>query len=742
MSGVSIVAGMGGRAMISYDSLCKKVQAYAPSADMVLLKKAFEFSEEAHQGQIRDSGDPYFSHPLEVANILADMRLDVVCVAVGLLHDVVEDTLTDISRIEGIFGSDVGHIVEGVTKISQIRFSSRKEKQVENFRKLLLAMVDDIRVVLVKLADRLHNMRTLQHIPSQKQRYIARETLDIYAPIAYRLGIARIRGELEELAFQYLEPSSYEKLNKQVEKKLSHSDDFIRGVIKRIENNFLDQDFEITVQSRIKRLYSVYTKMKRQRIELDQVYDFIAFRLIAPRVNDCYNALGIINNMWNPVPGRIKDFIAMPHPNMYQSLHTTVLSQGGQPFEVQIRTPKMHQVAEEGIAAHWMYKEGLSTRQPGSEAKQFVWLRRVLEWQKEVTDPHHFLSNLKIELYPREVYIFTPKGEVVTLPKGATSIDFAYSIHTEVGNHCVSAKINGRLVALKSKLKNGDKVEILTSAESSPNRAWLEFAMTAKARGAIRRWLNHSEREQAEDLGRKLLEKETRRFQLTSAKYRRRLKELLPEFNVAEVKDLHAAVGFGRVSTRTVIAKLEPGKLERGKVAQNDEDSALRRVVRRVLRRDDAGILVRGEGDLMVTRSKCCNPIRGEDIVGYITIGRGVSVHAASCSNVENLLLNPERTIDVSWSSDLREESGYTVRLEIYTEDRRGMLADISNAISNFQTNIVNASAETVEGRFGRFELTVEVADTVQLEKVIDLINGIDGVRDVERVGYGEGGAN
>ena len=714
--------------MLSLEELCAKVEAYAPKADLDPLRDAYLFSEKAHQDQVRKSGEPYFSHPVEVAAILADMQLDVVCVSVGLLHDVVEDTLTTVERIQELFGDDIAILVDGVTKLSKIQFSSKKEKQVENFRKLLLAMVKDIRVILVKLADRLHNMRTLGAMSREKQKSIARETIEIYAPIAHRLGIARIRGELEDLAFGYLDPASFKRLGEQVSKKLAHSDGFIRGVIKRIESTFQDQGIEALVQSRIKRSYSISAKMKRQNIELDQVYDFYAFRLILPSIRDCYTALGVINNMWNPVPDRIKDYIAIPRPNMYQSLHTTVLSQSGQPFEVQIRTPAMHRVAEEGIASHWKYKEGI---QAPAEETQFGWLRRVLEWQKEVKDPHQFLSNLKIDLYPKEVYIFTPKGEVMTLSKGSTPVDFAYAIHTEIGHRCLGAKINGRLLPLKSRLKNGDRVEILTSNQSRPRRGWLEFVKTSKARHAIRHWLTQRQREHAEILGRKLYEKEARKYEISPKRYRKKLKELLPTWNFKKPEDLYAALGFGKLPASVVIKQLAPERTIR---QPKGEESRLEKVVRRVLGRQDDGILVQGESDLMVSRAKCCNAIRGEEIIGYITVGRGISVHALTCRNVENLLLNPERTIEVEWASDT-EEDRYAVPLRVYTEDRRGMLADISNAISNIKTNIVNATADTVEGRFGLFDLTVEVTDTAHLDRVVNVIKDIEGVRDVDRAG-------
>ncbi len=714
--------------MIRYEDLAHKVQETHPNADLELLERAYQLSASKHQGQVRRSGEPYLTHPLAVANILADMKLDVACVSVGLLHDVVEDTLTSVEAIRETFGDDVANIVDGLTKISQIQFSSQKEKQAENFRKLLLAMVDDIRVILVKLADRLHNMRTLEHLSPDKRKRIARETLDIYAPIAHRLGMAKIRGELEDLAFRHLDPVAHERLAKEVESKRARSEKFVRRIIDTLRKHLEEQGIEAQIQSRVKRVYSIHLKMRRQRIGLDQVYDFIAIRVIVPTIRDCYAILGIVNNMWSPVPGRIKDFIATPRPNGYQSLHTTVVAEAGQPFELQIRTPDMHKIAEEGIAAHWKYKEGRLSKD--KDDKRFQWLRQVLEWQREVRDPHHFLSNLKIDLYPAEVHIFTPKGEVVSLPRNSTPVDFAYQIHTEVGHKCVGAKVNGRIVPLKSRLTNGDVVEILTSKEEQPSRDWLAFVKTSKARSAVRRWINLRQREEAVELGRKLLEKEARKYKLSLKRYEGNLEEVANSFNFSTVEDLLASVGFGKVPARGVLKKLDPERTQ--EEVASGEESTFTRMVNRVLRKPDGEIRVKGLDDLLVFRARCCNPIRGEDIIGYITVGRGISVHAANCKNVENLMLNPERKIEVSWASET-EERRYAVRLEIYTEDRRGILAGITKAISDIGTNIVNAQADTVQGRYGHIAVTVEVSDTGHLEKVMNVIKQVDGVRDVER---------
>ncbi len=718
--------------MIRYEDLEEKVLRHHPAADTELLQRAYIFSAREHKGQIRKSGEPYLSHPLEVANILAEQKLDVACVSVGLLHDVVEDTLTTIEKIREYFGADIANLVDGVTKISQIEFASKHEKQAENFRKLLLAMVDDIRVILVKLADRLHNMRTLEFMSPLKQKSIAQETLEIYAPIAHRLGMAKVRGELEDLAFQYLDPVAHERISAQVAGMRKKSDAFIAKVTKRMLAEFRKQEIEAEIQSRIKRVYSIHQKMRRQRIGLEQVYDFIAIRVIVSTVRDCYTILGIVNNMWTPVPGRIKDFIAMPRPNMYRSLHTTVVGRDGQPFELQIRTPEMHRIAEEGIAAHWKYKEGKLDK--GKDDKTFQWLRHLLDSQSEVEDAHQFLSNLKIDLYPEEVHIFTPKGEVITLPREATPVDFAYNIHTEVGHRCVGAKVNGKIVPLKSTLQNGDRVEILTSGDSTPSRDWLSFVKTSKARSAIRRWINLKQRERAVELGRKLLEKEARKYKISLKKYEARLGEILADFSATKEEDLFCSIAYGKVPARSVVRKLDPEKTSQ-EVSEQEQESTLSRVVNKVLRRPSGDISVRGHDDLLVFRAGCCNPIKGEDIIGYITIGRGISIHSANCKNVQNLMLNPERTIAVKWETDKgdKEDKQYAVRLSIYTEDRRGILAEITAAISNINTNIVNAQATTVEGRYGIIELTVEVEDTQHLDRVMNLLKRIDGVRDVER---------
>ncbi|MEE2839689.1 MAG: bifunctional (p)ppGpp synthetase/guanosine-3',5'-bis(diphosphate) 3'-pyrophosphohydrolase [Acidobacteriota bacterium] len=714
--------------MIRFEDLEETVQRYHPTADLELLRKAYVFSAREHGGQIRQSGEPYLSHPLQVANILAEMKLDVACVSVGLLHDVVEDTLTTLDSIRESFGENIAHLVDGVTKIGQIQFSSRQEKQAENFRKLLLAMVDDIRVILIKLADRLHNLRTLQYLPPEKRKLIARETLDVYVPIAHRLGMAKLRGEMEDLAFYHLDPVAFENISGQIENKRANSEQFSQEVMQSMQERFEQEGIEAEMKSRIKRNYSAYQKMRRQKIGIDQVYDFIAIRILVKTVSDCYTILGIVNNMWNPVPGRIKDFIAMPRRNQYQSLHTTVVGPDGRPFELQMRTHEMDKVAEEGIAAHWKYKEG--KLEEDKDDRRFQWLRQLLDWQHEVKDPHEFLSNLKIDLYPEEVYLFTPRGEVVTLPRGATPVDFAYAIHTEVGHKCVGARVNGRIVPLKYKLSNGEMVEIVTSEDSQPSREWLSFVKTSRARSALRRSINLKKKEEAIELGKKLLAKKARSYSLSLRRYKDKLESLVTELNFSHKDDLLAEIGFGKLSPREVLRRLDPEKIEEG--AQKDEESKLTQVVNKVLRRSDSAIQVSGHDDVLVSRAQCCDPIRGEEILGYMTSGRGVSVHSADCSNLEKFLLDPERMIKVTWTSD-GKAAIYPVRLLVATEDRKGILADITSAVSSVKTNIANVTADIVDNRYGLIDMTVEISDVDHLDEVLNCLKAIQGVREIER---------
>ena len=720
--------------MIRFETIIEKLRKNHPSVDEELLRRAYLFSARQHRGQTRQSGEPYLVHPLEVANILADLNLDPICVATGLLHDIVEDTETSAEEIEEYFGPEIAHLVDGLTKISKLDHASTEERQALNMRKMLLAMVDDVRVVLVKLADRLHNMRTLEYLPGEKRRRIAQETLDVYAPIAHRLGMARVRGELEDLAFKHLEPEEYQKLKELVESRRSRLEAFLEEVKQRIVEMMGSSNIEVVfIEGRIKRLFSIYQKLRRQRINIDQVYDLVAIRIITESVKDCYAALGVIHTAWKPIPGRFKDWIAIPRENFYQSLHTSVVGEGGQPFEVQIRTREMQSIAEEGIAAHWKYKEGRRGTHT-DEDEAFVWLKRLVEWQQEVKDSREFLDSLKLDLYPKEVYCFTPKGKVIELPRGATPVDFAFLIHTQVGLACVGAKVNGRIVPLRYQLRNGDVVEIMTSPSAHPSRDWMNFVKTSRARSKIRHFLAESERANAIELGKKLFEKEADRFRLNTKKLLSNgdLDRAATDYGVSRVDDLLAAIGYGKVLPRNVIAKLLPP--DRAAEIEQEKRPTLKQVVKRALGLQDR-IVVKGIDDVMVYRARCCNPIRGEEIMGYITRGKGVAVHSNRCPNLPGLLVNPERLIEVEWmKSDAKHESAYPVTLKLLTEDRPGMVADVTQAIAGVGTNIRDIRASLDDEGRGQLVLTAEIFDLKHLEKITGALKSVRGVMDVERI--------
>ena len=716
--------------MIRFENILEKVRAYQPDGDLALLRRAYVFSAKEHRGQLRKSGEPYLIHPLEVANILAEMKLDVVCVVCGLLHDVVEDTLTDIESVSEYFGTEVAHIIEGLTKISKMKFSSLEEHQAENFRKMLMAMVDDIRIILIKLADRLHNMRTLQHLSEERRLRIANETLEIYAPLAGRLGIGRIKSELEELCLKNLEPKAFGVLAARVEAKKKWAHEFIAEIKGTLEINLEENGIPAEIKGRTKSIYSIHQKMKRQRIELDQVYDFIALRIITDDVKNCYGTLGIIHNTWRPVPGRIKDFIAMPRPNGYRALHTSVITDVGVPFEVQIRSEEMNQVAEQGIAAHWKYKEGRPFEE--DDVKNFAWLRQIIDWQREVKDPHEFLNSLKVDLYPEDVFCFTPKGDVKSFPRGATPLDFAYSIHTDIGHQCVGARVSGMMVPLRYHLKNGDIVEIITARGHRPSRDWLSFVATSRARNKIRTFLNASEKQRSIEIGKKLFEKESGRidFSLKPVLDSKRFEEVLREYGFSKPEDLYAALGYGKVSPRNVLSKLvPPGKLEERQSA----GATLARAVRNVFRGSQDKIKVNGMDDLMVYRAKCCNPIPGEGITGYITRGKGVSVHSVTCPNLLNLMVDPERRVDVSWEGE--KDARYDITLSVNVEDRKGILADITAIIADMNTDIRTIEAKTFEDQLGAIDVTVSIGNLKELERITRSLRSVDGVLDVGRPG-------
>jgi len=718
-----------------FQSLLRKFEDSHPGEDSAPLTDAFQLALQMHAGQMRQSGEPYLIHPLEVAHILADMTTDRTCLITGILHDLVEDTGVTIEQIRKQFGDDVAACVDGVTKLAKLKFYSREERQAESVRKMLLAMVKDIRVVLVKLADRLHNMRTLGALSTERQERIAQETLEIYAPIAHRLGMGKVRAELEDLGFQYTDPQAFQEILDAMESKRKANQGLLDEIRSAVEVKLRREGIPARIEARLKRPYSIWQKLKRQKISIDQVYDLLAVRIITDSVKNCYAALGTLHGDWHPIPGRIKDFIAIPRPNLYQSLHTSVIGPGGQPFEVQIRTEEMHRIAENGIAAHWKYKEG--HKQAMQDEQQIAWLRQLVEWQREMHDPGEFMSTLKVDLYPEEVYTFTPKGKVIVLPRDATPIDFAYAIHTEVGNQCVGAKVNARIVPLKYNLKNGDVVDILTQQGHLPSKDWLLIAKTSRARNKIKAVINTTERAKAVEIGEKYLEKEARRFGVQWKKVNReQLQAVAAEYGFPKMEDLHAALGYGKFSPRQVLIKLAPEQVEAvERAAAPAEAPATPAVPPDRLADKDLVIRVKGIDDVMVYRAKCCNPIRGEEIVGYITRGKGVAVHSLNCTNVQNLMYEVERKIAVEWVR--ATEDTFAVRLTAYADDRPGILSHLTSVVFQEGSNIKALEAQPDEQRgdgSAIINVLLDVRDKKQLERVVAAVRRISGIRDVERV--------
>jgi GTP pyrophosphokinase len=723
-----------------FEALLRQVQVNRPSEDVSLIRKAWEFCVQHHAGQVRASGEPYIIHPLEVAEVLAEMKLDATAIAAGLLHDSVEDTPATNEEIDAGFGDQVAHIVEGVTKIDKIQFANREDRQAENVRKMLLAMVTDVRVVLIKLADRLHNMRTLEHLKPERQEAIARETMDIYAPLAHRLGMGKVRGELEDLAFRYTDPVSYEKASAAVEARRVEGEQFLRGIEDALVEQLRENNIEARVEWRIKRLYSIFQKTQRTKTGFDQVYDFLAIRVITQDVGSCYAVFGLIHALWRPVPGRIKDFIAIPRANRYQSLHTTVIGEGGHQFEVQIRTEEMHRIAEEGIAAHWKYKAGEGAVTARDE-ERLNWIRQLVEWQKEMTDPNEFLSSLKMDLYPDEVYTFTPKGKVVVIPADGTPVDFAYTIHTDVGHTCVGAKINGRMVPLRTKLRTGDIVEIITQKDHKPSRDWLTFVKSPRARNKIKHWLNEDQRRRAVEIGRKLLEREARKFKVPMSQIDDQdLGRIANEYGVATAVDLLATLGQGKHTAHQILNKLAPGYAnptedESETKPPGTAESAMSDAVRKLHLTGSDSLQVEGQNDLLVYRARCCNPIRGEEIVGYVTRGKGVAVHARSCPNIQNLLYESDRRIAVEWSRVGDQAAGqrYPVKITVYCDDRAGMLKELTAVISDDNTNIRGVDTKHAPDGEAMVEFVVEAEDVRHLNKIVLGIRRVPGVRAVQR---------
>jgi GTP pyrophosphokinase len=738
--------------MIRLNDILNQVKSYHPDPDLDVIKKAYVYSAKVHQGQLRHSGDPYLVHPLEVAGVLAKLKLDEASIVTGLLHDTIEDTLATPEELTELFGSEVTQLVDGVTKLSKFQASpslSQEEKQAENFRKMIIAMAQDIRVILVKLADRTHNMRTLEFMREDKRQRIAQETLDIYAPLANRLGISWIKTELEDLSFRWLKPAEYADLAERVGRRKKEREKYIEDVVRLIESKLAERDLQARVSGRFKHLYSIWKKMRDNAIDFDQVHDMIAFRLIMPTIPSCYEALGLIHQLWKPVPGRFKDFIAIPKPNMYQSLHTTVIGPLGERVEVQIRTEEMHRIAEEGIAAHWAYKEGKAEVRRDDE--KFGWLRQLMEWQQDLKDPKEFLETVKVDLFTDEVFVFTPKGDVKSLPRGATPVDFAYAIHSDVGGHCVGAKVNAKIVPLRYKLKNGDTVEVLTNPAAHPSKDWLTFVRTSRAQQRIRGFIKQQQREKSQQLGRELLDKEFRRFGLNLNKLLKsgELKPVAAELGYRVEDDILVAVGYGKIAPHQLVQRmLPPDKLAETEKAQGRGEAAtgtesptpvpgpnglgrMTELARKLVGRPGrTGVQIGGVDDVLVRFGRCCNPVPGDPIVGFITRGRGVTVHTVGCEKA--LATDPERRVDVAW--DVRGEYKRPVTLRVLTADRPGLLADMSTIFSKKGVNISQANCRATgdDRAVNTFEVTI--SDLKQLTDLMKTIERLNGVYSVERV--------
>ncbi|MBN2332897.1 MAG: bifunctional (p)ppGpp synthetase/guanosine-3',5'-bis(diphosphate) 3'-pyrophosphohydrolase [Deltaproteobacteria bacterium] len=713
--------------MIRLNDILDKVSAYNPTADLNTIRKAYVYTALAHKGQVRLSGEPYLIHPLEVADIIADLKMDVASITAGLLHDTLEDTLTSVEELSARFGEEITTLVAGLTKISKISFKTSEEHQAENFRKMILAMVKDIRVLIIKLADRLHNMRTLEFQKPERQQHIAQETLDIYAPLANRLGIAWIKQELEDLSLRYLKPVIYAELEKKIAAKKEESREYIHKVITIIERNLHHHKIDGKVSGRLKHLYSIYQKMVHQNIGFDQIYDILAFRITVTSVRDCYAVLGIIHSLWVPVPGRFKDYIAMPKTNMYQSLHTTVIGPDGEHIEFQTRTEEMHRIAEMGIAAHWQYKEGYKLAE--QERAQLDWLRQMIEWQGEVSSAGEFLESVKVDLFSDSVYVFTPQGEVIELAKGSTPVDFAYSIHSNIGDHCTGAKVSGKMVTLKYELKTGQVVEIITSKKQHPNKDWLHFVKTSKARTKIRHWIKKEEERRSIELGKELCEREFSRHKLSFSKELKQgnLQEIPAKFSLNTTDTLIAAVGRGKISALQLLYKLYP---ELRKKPQQEKKKETAGSSAKKKRRSSQGIVIKDIDDVLVRFAKCCNPLPGDRVIGFITRGRGVTIHRPDCKHV--LKSDPERQIEVSW--DLKQQATHRIKIRVLCEDRKGMLAELSAAISSEEANITDVRVTTNIDRHAVIVFETGVTDLKHLRKVIGSVEQVKGVIEVHRL--------
>ena len=712
---------------VRLEDIVERIQHYHPEADVDLLRRAYIFSAKAHQGQTRLSGEAYLNHPIEVAAILADLKLDAATVATGLLHDTIEDTGVTPEEIKAMFGDEVAMLVDGMTKLSRMELQSREQREADNFRKMIVAMAKDIRVILVKLADRLHNMRPLKSLPPDKQKRIAQETLDIYAPLANRLGISKIKIELEDLSFMYLDPEAYRDLVQKVNQRRVERESYINELMEIMRRQLAEHGYKGEVKGRPKHFYSIHQKMLKQGISFDDIYDLIAIRIITDTKVNCYAILGLIHSLWTPVPGRFKDFIGVPKSNLYQSLHTTVIGPKGERVEFQIRTEEMNRLAEEGIAAHWRYKEKSVVSQ--REEQQFAWLRQLLEWQRDLPDAKEFMDTVKGDLFPDVVYVFTPRGDVKELPQGSTPVDFAFSVHTDIGHHCVGAKVNGKIVPLKHVLHNGDKIEVITQSGHTPSRDWLKFVKTSKARTRIKAWLKAEERRRSILLGRELLEKDLRKHELNPSKIFKSddLLKVANDMSHNTLDDLLAAVGYGKVSAHLVANKLAPDKPHIEPVPK--------RPPQKHAKPSGSAMKISGMDNMLIHLSKCCNPVPGDKVLGFITRGRGVSIHTVDCPNAGELTFDKERLIEVTWGDF--QLGAHAVKISVKTQDKAGLLASVSSSISATEANITHAEAITGEDKQATLNFTIDIKDIDHLNKVIKNISAINGVLDVKRVKTG-----
>ncbi len=726
---------------LSLDYLLTQLKKYQSAEDMLLLEKVYTFAANAHQGQLRNSGEPYITHPLAVAMILAGLELDIRTIAAALLHDVVEDTTVTLAEVEKEFGAEIAYLVDGATKLSRIEFRSKEEQQLESLRKMLLAMAKDIRVILIKLADRLHNMRTLKHQPEWKQKEIAQETMEIFAPLAHRLGIFSIKWELEDLSFRYQNPEEYYSLVEQISMKRREREVYIEHVIKILGEHLTEVGIKADIQGRPKHFYSIYKKMVDKNKDLNEIYDLIAVRVIVDNVKDCYGTLGIIHTLWKPIPGRFKDFIAMPKPNMYQSLHTTVMGFQGEPFEIQIRTLEMHRTAEFGIAAHWKYKEGVKGGSKDFD-QRLAWLRQILEWQTEIRDTKEFMETIKIDVFSDVVFVFTPKGDVIELPAGSIPIDFAYKIHSNIGHRCIGSKINGRIVTLDYKLKNGDIVEILTSKQTNgPSRDWLKMVKTSQAKNRIRQWYKKEKRDENIVRGRELLERELKKQGFDPAEFFKaeRLNDTIKRFNQNSADDLFAAVGEGSFNPGHIILRVKDEIYKDKKLLPAgllpDYAADLKKTVK--YHKSSHGILVRGVDDVLIRLSHCCNPLPGDPIKGYITRGRGVSVHRADCPNINHHLQEEEaRIVEVAW--DEQSETSYQVEIEVYALDRPRLTTDIMNMIADLKVPIHSVHGRSIRNHQAVINLKIEIRDLNHFNYIVDRVKRVKDVSGVYRVTPGK----